>query len=125
MTMSDDFIDKARENLCAAHLLFEHGYYNASANRAYYAVFHLAIARLAQHGFINEKQDHSWVQAMFAAELVHKAKIYPGRIKAVLLDMQTIRNRADYKTESLSQTVAARQLAKADEFATALNLKRG
>ena len=123
--MPDDFIEKARENLQAAHLLFEHGYYNASANRAYYAAFHLAIARLAHYGFVNEKHDHSWVHAMFAAELIHKAKFYPGRIKAALLDLQIIRNRADYKAESLSRAVAARQLAKADEFAAALDPKRG
>jgi len=117
---SDDFVEKAQENLCAARLLFEHGYYNASANRAYYAAFHCAIAHLARFGFVHEKHDHSWVQAMFAAELIHKAKIYPGRIKAFLLELQTIRNRADYKAESLSQAVAARQLAKASEFVATL-----
>lgn len=118
--MNNEFFLKAHENLLAAQLLLEHGYYQASANRAYYAAFHAAIARLSCHGMTNEKHDHGWVQANFNNEFIHKSKCYPDRFKAYLLDLQAVRNRADYKAEMLSQKIATRQFAKAKEFVTML-----
>ena len=47
--MGNEFFLKAHENLLAAQLLLERGYYQASANRAYYAAFHAAIACLSCH----------------------------------------------------------------------------
>lgn len=54
---------KADENLKATQLCFENGLYNACANRAYYAMYHAAIAILIAIGFPpTQKQiDHSWV----------------------------------------------------------------
>ena len=45
--MRDEFLTKAKENIRAAEVLFEHQLYNAAVNRAYYAAFHAAIAALA------------------------------------------------------------------------------
>ena len=118
--MRNEFWYKAEENLKAAHVLFEHGWYNAAANRAYYAAFHAAIAKLIRRGVTHEKNDHGWVQANFNNEFVHKTKIYPDRFKAYLLDLQAVRNRADYKAESVSQKIVSRQLAKAAEFVNML-----
>ncbi|MBI1923224.1 HEPN domain-containing protein [Candidatus Poribacteria bacterium] len=45
--MKEKFLERAKENLKAAHLLFDNALYNAMANRAYYAASHAAIAALA------------------------------------------------------------------------------
>lgn len=40
--------EKAIENIEAAQICFEMAKYNASVNRAYYAMFHIAIAILSK-----------------------------------------------------------------------------
>ncbi|QTA87298.1 HEPN domain-containing protein [Desulfonema magnum] len=114
--MINEFFEKAQENLKAAQILFEQKLYNASANRAYYAAFQMAVARLASQGVKNEKNSHSWIQANFNGEFIQKHKIYPGRMRSYLPDLLSVRNRADYKSESLSRKAASRQLHKAEEF---------
>lgn len=52
--------------------------------------------------------------------MIHKKKIFPGRLKSCLPDLQAVRNRADYKRELLSQKVALRQLKKTEEFVRAV-----
>jgi len=118
--MVNDFLQKAKENLKAAQSLFEQKLYNASANRSYYAAFQIALAKLASQGIKSEKNSHSWVQANFSGEFIRKRKLYPGRLKSSLPDLQTVRNRADYKAESLSRKAASRQLKKAEEFVKAV-----
>jgi uncharacterized protein (UPF0332 family) len=44
--------DKANENLAAAQLCFDHGHFNACANRLYYAMFQAGIAALVKHGLL-------------------------------------------------------------------------
>ncbi len=44
------FLKKAQDNLALAKYCIENGYYDASANRAYYAAFQAAIAALAVVG---------------------------------------------------------------------------
>ena len=63
--MKESFKSRAIENLEAAELLFENGKYNASANRAYYAAFHLAIAALFSNS-IKPNIDHRSVQSLFS-----------------------------------------------------------
>lgn len=53
--MKSEFLAKARENLQAAEVLFENHLYNVSANRAYYATFHAAIAALADVGITMDR----------------------------------------------------------------------
>lgn len=50
------FLKKAQDNLALAKHCLENGYYDASANRAYYAAFQAAIAALAAAGMSNFKQ---------------------------------------------------------------------
>ncbi|MDM8524798.1 HEPN domain-containing protein [Desulfococcaceae bacterium HSG8] len=116
--MITEFFQKAQENLKAAQILSDQKLYNASANRAYYAAFQIAVSRLVSQGVKNEKNSHSWVQANFNGEFIQKRKIYPGRLISYLPDLLSVRNRADYKSESLSRKAASRQLTKAEEFVT-------
>jgi len=56
--MKSEFLIKAKDNLNAAQMCFENGFYDSCANRAYYAVFHAAIAALADRGIKRDKIDH-------------------------------------------------------------------
>lgn len=117
--MDITFLEKAKENLEAAELLFEAGLYNASANRAYYAAFQGTIAALSDAKKLNNKT-HKNVQADFSRELIQRRKVYSGRLKSYLTDMQEVRNKADYQTVSVSKKVAQRQLKRAVEFVRAV-----
>ena len=118
--MDITFLEKAKENLEAARLLFEAGLYNAAANRAYYAAFHAAIAALSDADIEMDNTNHRYIQAQFSSELIQRRKVYPGRLKSYLMDMQEIRNKADYQSVSISKKKAERQLNKAIQFVEAV-----
>lgn len=114
------FSTKAQENIEAAEILFENQKYNASANRAYYAAFHAAIAALTNAGIPIDRISHESLQAKFNGELIRKRKVYPSRFKSYLLDLQSVRLAADYKSIFVSKKVAARQNKKAREYFEAI-----
>lgn len=114
--MRDEFLTKAKENLKAAEVLFEHQLYNAAVNRAYYAAFQAAIAALADQGIATARRGHATIQAHFAIELIQRRKRYPRHFRAYLMDLQSVRDDADYKLKFVSRRVASRQLTKAKEF---------
>ena len=109
---------KAYENLRVAQLCFDNGFYNACANRAYYAMYQAAIAILIANGFPPTQKhiDHGWVQSVFARELINRKKIFPGKFRRYLFDSQIIRNDADYDEASINQKTAKRQLNRCREF---------
>jgi len=113
---------KADENLKAAQLCFDSGFYNACANRAYYSVFHAAVAILIAKGFPPTQKhiDHGWVQSNFVGELINRRKILQSKFKSYLQDAQMIRNDSDYKILLISQKIAKRQLSKSIELFTAI-----
>lgn len=119
------FWNKADENLKAAQLCFDNCFYNAGTNRAYYAMYHAAIAILIARGFPpTQKQiDHGWVQSVFARELINRKKIFPGKFRRYLFDCQEVRNDADYKDLMISKKTANRQLLKATEFISVIKLE--
>jgi len=121
--MRDEFLTKAKENFKAAEVLFEHQLYNAAVNRAYYAAFQAAIAALADQGIAIERRGHAAIQANFATELIQRRKRYPGHFRAYLMDLQSVRDDADYKLKSVSSRVARRQLNKAREFVEAIAME--
>ncbi len=90
------FTAKASENLRAAELAFASRLFNASANRAYYAALHAAVAALAMGGIHLDRVDHSSVQAKFSGELIRRRKVYPGRFRSYLMRLQVVRDNADY-----------------------------
>jgi uncharacterized protein (UPF0332 family) len=111
-----EFLAKAQENLHDAERAFEEGRYNASGNRAYYSAFQAAIAALASESITNDKNPHSWVQAQFSELLVKRRKRYPAKMASMLLPMQEIRDKADYKSLFVSKNAASQQLRDAKEF---------
>jgi len=110
------FLTKAKRNLQAAQLLFDHQMYDESANRAYYAVFQAALAAVSTVGMQVEGMSHEAVQSTFNNEFIHRRKIYPGHLKSYLSELLGIRNSADYKAKFTSKKVALKQLKKAEEF---------
>jgi uncharacterized protein (UPF0332 family) len=117
--MKQEFFAKAQENLKAAELLFENGLYNATANRAYYAALHAAIAALADIGIsvtVSERISHEATHSNFTTELIPRRKKYASFLKSYLVDLQSVRNDADYKTKNVSKKVASKQLKQAKEF---------
>ncbi|MDM8517315.1 HEPN domain-containing protein [Desulfobacterales bacterium HSG16] len=116
--MKYEFLDKAKENLAAAKICFDNGFYNACANRAYYAAFQAAVSALADRGIKREKLDHKWVQAEFNGKLIKRRKIYPGRMKSHLVKMQIVRDRADYSTQKVNKKAAQRQIGRVEDLIT-------
>jgi uncharacterized protein (UPF0332 family) len=114
--MVNAFFRKAEKNLAAAEICFENNLYDAAANRAYYAVFQAAVAALAHYGIQKKRLDHEWAQAQFNGKLVKRRKVFPGKLKSYLPDMQALRDLADYKTDSVSKKDASRQNEKAREM---------
>ena len=90
--MEKDLLEKANENLEAARLLFDAGLHNASANRAYYAAFHAAIAALSAAGIRMDNIKHANVQAQFSGKLIQRRKVYSSRLKTSLPELQDTRN---------------------------------
>ncbi len=117
------FFTKVEENLSAARLCHANGLFNASANRAYYAMLQAAIALLWKKGFEFDPRkhfNHAQIQSLFAGELIHRRKVIAGKFKSYLPDAQTTRGIADYEAVLVSQKRSLGQMTKASEFITAL-----
>ncbi len=114
--MIQDFLAKAQENLHDAERALEEGRPNACANRAYYSAFQAAIAALAKENVLHSKNPHSWVQAQFAELLVKRRKRYPAAMASILMPMQELRDKADYKPLAVSKSEAAKQVRDAKLF---------
>ncbi len=114
--MKQEFLDKAKENLNIAQLSFDRGCYNACANRAYFGAFQAAVVALSAHGIQSGKNEHAWVQSEFNLQLIKRKKVYPSKLRTYLLDMQDIRNKADYSEKNISKRIAYKQLSWATEM---------
>jgi len=112
-----DFKEKARQNLTVAEWCQENGHYDACCNRAYYAMYHAAIAVLADKNITPSQShiDHGWVQTRFVTHFCNRNKIFP-KFRAYLQDAQRIRDMADYRPELLNRKKGRRQLDRAQEF---------
>ncbi len=71
-----DFKDKALQNLAVAEWCQENGHYDACCNRAYYAMYHAAIAALADRHITPSQThiDHGWVQTQFVIHFCNRNK---------------------------------------------------
>lgn len=118
--MKTEFFNKAKATLNAAEICFENGLYDSCANRAYYAVLQAVIAALADRSMKRAKASHKQIQADFSEKLIKRQKIYPANLKSYLMDMQGVRNQADYTHESISKKLAFKQIMKAKEMITAI-----
>ncbi len=112
-------LEKARESLKSASILFEAECYDSCASRCYYAMFQMAIAALAHLGIRPPQGDgysHAWVQAAVARELIHRRKILPAKRARALPDALELRREADYRETSLGRKRTGRMLRNCQEF---------
>jgi len=112
----DSFFDKAEQNIKSAELCFEHGFYDSCVNRAYYAVYHLAIVALAKLGLSHPKNEHKWVQSSLCNEFVNKRKVLPATVKNDYNELMFWRHYADYVPQPISKKRAEVQLKIAKEI---------
>ena len=84
---------KARESLAAAQVLTKDGYYDFAASRAYYAMFYVASALLANLG--QSYSSHSAVISAFGREFAKTARL-DSKFHRWLIDAKDLRNIGDY-----------------------------
>ena len=105
-------IERSKEDLDAAHLLFDNGNYRIANNRAYYAIFHAMRAVLVYDNFDSSK--HSGIIAEFRRRYI-KAGVFPDKISKMIGSAFTIRNSSDYDDMFIvSKSDTEEQLANAD-----------
>jgi uncharacterized protein (UPF0332 family) len=116
----EPYLSKARESLAGAQSELVNGRLNNAANRAYYAVFQAAVAALIHAGIRRAGWYHDDVQALFAAELIRRRKLYAADLRRVIYDLYVVRVEADYQTTLASRTSVERAVRRADAFVRAV-----
>ena len=120
------YLTKATESLLTAETEFINGRYNSCANRCYYACFQAAISALLSEGIQPAGQwNHQFVQAKFVGVLINQRKHYDPQLRRVLSDNQSLRDRADYRPEFVTDTQASRALRRTRLFMTAVRQRGG
>lgn len=105
-------IQRAKEDLEAAHLLLNSGNYRIANNRAYYTIFHAMRAVLVFDNFDSSK--HSGVIAEFRRRYI-KEGIFPVELSKMIGSAFTIRNASDYDDMFLaSKSDTEEQIANAE-----------
>ncbi len=91
-------LKKARHAIRAAEILLRESENDSAARRAYYAMFYIASALLAEHSL--ESKKHSGVHALFGEHFAKPGYIDP-KFHRFLLDAFDRRIQADYGFEIL------------------------
>ncbi len=114
-----EFLDKARSNLRVAERALMDGEPDPSVSRAYYAVFHAAIAALLKLTDYRPKEQ-TWVHASVAAEfnrrLIRQRKVFKSDLAHIPDDLRTLRHQADYDSETIGKKIAGQCLRDVQKF---------
>ena len=86
-------IERSKDDLEAAHLLFDAGNYRVANNRAYYSIFHAMRAVLVFDDYDSSK--HSGIIAEFCRKYI-KEGVFPVEISKMIGEAFMIRNASDY-----------------------------
>lgn len=89
-------LEQSKEDLEAAKLLYDKGYYKSANNRAYYSIFHSMRAVLALEAVDFKK--HKDVQAYFNKNYVN-TEIFPRTMGRKIAKASTVREDSDYDDE--------------------------
>lgn len=121
------YLAKAEESLLGAQSELDQGRWNNSANRCYYACFQAAITALQQAVITPPSGRNAWghafVQAAFVGQLVNRRKLYPVRLRQVLVRNMALRQAADYEPDHVSRVQVERALQRSREFIHAIREK--
>jgi uncharacterized protein (UPF0332 family) len=118
------YLGKAYHCLAGAELALAHGQYNNAVNRAYYAAFQAAIARLIAAG-VRPATPRYWGHEFVLREF---CGLHPLRLDdpleacgpAALKALQDARLKADYDVELIGEATAHRAVALARAFVGAV-----
>jgi uncharacterized protein (UPF0332 family) len=88
-----ELIEKAHQSLEAAKLLFDEGFIDFSASRAYYSMFYTIEALLLSQNLSFSK--HSAVISAFGKNFI-KSGIFDARFHRYIMDAFDLRNKGDY-----------------------------
>ena len=109
-------LEKAKEFLKDADLLFNNGSYNSCANRCYYSIFWASTTILEHFGFRQSQWSHKAIVSKLGAELVKRRKVLPNHVIVYIYQSFDLRVTADYKNENVSKIRSQRMVNKAKEF---------
>lgn len=111
-------LQKAGVFLQDAQLCTDHGRYDSSASRAYYAMFRAAIALLEHHGDVRPGWNHGQLARLLSERMVNtRALLEHGDVQE-LRDAYTLRLIADYRDQQLSSQETRTALEAAHRFVT-------
>jgi len=100
-------LEQAHHALQQAKILAEHGEWSGVVNRAYYAMFYVALALLLTKGLGSAK--HGGVLALVDREFVRTGEI-PAEISMMLREAFNQRQKADYAELAETDEVGAWEL---------------
>lgn len=89
----DMLLEKAKENLSAASLLYEKEMYNAAANRAYYSVFQIVLNNMLKNGKA-EKEQH---QNRHIKAVEYMRKMFQNDTITKFNQLMSLRKKSDYE----------------------------
>ncbi|MCU0287663.1 MAG: HEPN domain-containing protein [Acidobacteria bacterium] len=89
----EELIEKAHQSLEAAKLLFDEGFIDFSASRAYYSMFYTIEALLLSQNLSFLK--HSAIISAFGKNFI-KSGIFDARFHRYIMDAFDLRNKGDY-----------------------------
>ena len=119
--MIDILLGKGLTAAHSAQLLLDAGDANGAVNRAYYAMFHVARAALAQIGpEVGQAKRHVTVIGRFGRYMVRERGLDPelGRSFSLAFDLRTI---ADYEPVVVDASDARQIVSSAEIFVQALS----
>ena len=114
------YIERARDALASAQLLFEAGHLAGAANRAYYAFFHAAQATVAKFAGIDPRRlkTHSGLRRLFDLHIVTPGLINKD-VAAHFSSVESTRLVADYGDEPLQREEIDASIQRARAFVDA------
>ncbi|MBX5489657.1 MAG: HEPN domain-containing protein [Chloroflexi bacterium] len=117
---ADVYLGKARQCLAGAELALAHGQYNNAVNRAYYAAFQAAIARLTA-AEVRPPTPRYWGHDFVLREFCRLQPPRPAEPldacgPVALKALQDARLKADYDVEMIGEVTARRAVALARAF---------
>ena len=110
-------LERSREEIEAARLLFGSGFFAAAVSRAYYAAFYGAEEALSKLG--ESRSTHAGAISAFGRLVVREGGVDPdcGRILRLLFES---RSRADYDAEPVASEQAGDAIGDAERFVDAV-----
>jgi uncharacterized protein (UPF0332 family) len=113
-------LDRALASLQAAELCLAHGLWDSAINRAYFALFQVAICALERRGLRRREWTHKGVHSDFVQLFVRRRKRVPASFAGALPSVMQLRHIADYQQPGVSQAQAERAVRHTREFVTLL-----